>query len=79
MESDKLNSLIKSQKQFDLNLNPKENLKKCYEIIQMIKNLSNESQYNILSSILLNQNQSLYIIFGIYQYLIQNKILNLNN
>ena len=79
MESDKLNSLIKSQKQFDLNLNPKENLKKCYEIIQMIKNLSNESQYNILSSILLNQNQSLYIIFGIYQYLIQNKILNSNN
>ena len=80
MENEKLNILLKLQKNFDLNLNQEDNLKKCYEIIQILITLPNEKQYDILSSILLQKNQSLYIIFGIYQHLIQNKyILNSNN
>ena len=80
MENEKLNTLLQSQKNYNLNLNQEENLKICYEIIQNIITLPNETQYNLLSSILLENNQSLYIIFGIYQYLIQNKyILNSNN
>ena len=80
MENEKLNILLKSQKNLDLNLNQEDNLKKCYEIIQILITLPNEKQYDILSSILLQKNQSLYIIFGIYQHLIQNKyILNSNN
>ena len=80
MENEKLNTLLQSQKNYNLNLNQEENLKICYKIIQNIITLPNETQYNLLSSILLENNQSLYIIFGIYQYLIQNKyILNSNN
>ena len=80
MENEKLNILLKSQKNLDLNLNQEDILKKSYEIIQILITLPNEKQYDILSSILLQKNQSLYIIFGIYQHLIQNKyILNSNN
>ena len=80
MENEKLNNLLKTQKILVQKGDYQESLNKCCEIIQKIISFPKEKQYEILSSILSQKNQFLYIIFGIYQYLIQNQfILNSDN
>ena len=80
MENEKLNNLIKVHDSYILNGNYQDCLITCYEIIQILITLPKNIQYDILSQILLSKNQYLYVIFGIFQYLIHNKyIISLDN
>ena len=75
MENEKLNNLIKIHDNYILNGNYQDCLITCFEIIQILIPLQKNIQYNILSQILLSKNQYLYVIFGIFQYLIHNKYI----
>ena len=76
---EKLNNLIKNQDNHILNGNYQDCLFTNYEIIQILNTLSKENQYEILSKILLSKNQYLYVIIGIFQYLLQNKYIISND
>ena len=76
---EKLNNLIKNQDNHILNGNYQDCLLTNYEIIQILNTLSKENQYEILSKILLSKNQYLYVIIGIFQYLLQNKYIISND
>ena len=75
MENEKLNNLIKIHDNYLLNGNYQDCLITCCEIIQILITLPKNIQYDILSKILLSKNQYLYVIFGIFQYLIHNKYI----
>ena len=66
-----LKDLLKQEKTLRSSKNNSESLAKCIEIITYIENSPADTIYNTLSSIISSKNQSIYVIFGIYQHLLE--------
>jgi len=66
-----LKELLKQEKSLRASKNYIDNLTKCIEIITYIENSPSDVIYNNLSTIISAKNQSLYVLFGIYQYLLE--------
>ena len=66
-----LKDLLKQEKTLRTSKNNTESLAKCIEIITYIENSPSDTIYSTLSSIISAKNQSIYVIFGIYQHLLE--------
>ena len=66
-----LKDLLKQEKTLRSSKNNSESLTKCIEIITYIENSPSDVIYNTLSSIISAKNQRIYVIFGIYQHLLE--------
>ena len=66
-----LKDLLKQEKTLRSSKNNSESLAKCIEIITYIENSPADTIYNTLSSIISSKNQSIHVIFGIYQHLLE--------
>ena len=66
-----LKDLLKQEKTLRTYKNNTESLAKCIEIITYIENSPSDTIYSTLSSIISAKNQSIYVIFGIYQHLLE--------
>ena len=74
MENDKINELLKLEKEYRENKNNQKCISTIREIIELIKNTEDENKYNIISKLFSYENQSNFTKMLIFNDLLKNNL-----